>query len=415
MVLVEASRLLSGLLKTKMLVAKIFRLINAGRLFRLLTVGCAIAQLAAVSALAEPEQAFSLQGFGTLGMARTTSNDLEFVRDLSQPSGIKKEWDGRIDSVLGVQGGWHINKQLEAVVQSTIRYRYDRTYNPEITWAYVKYDPAPDLSLRAGRLGTEFFMMADSRWVGYSFLTVRPPGDYFWYLPFYSIHGVDAAYTLPIGENLLRLKAFYGNSDGKIPLADRQWDIKGSPMVGGFLEYQVSSWLIRASYANITFKHDLPIGGLVPAASAEYLSTKNKRTDYYSLGAVYDQGPWQLQLMLNHIEQGNNALESSDGGYVLAGYRIREVTPYLGYSWVRSVRRTGADPYISHVMADSHSDQKTSIVGMRWDVARNTAIKAQWDGVRGDPTSIFPYRNDPSSGRWSGKMDIYSLAVDFVF
>lgn len=182
-------------------------------------------------------------------------------------------------------------------------------------------------------------MMADSRWVGYSFLTVRPPGDYFWYLPFYSIHGVDAAYTLPIGENLLRLKAFYGNSDGKIPLADRQWDIKGSPMVGGFLEYQVSSWLIRASYANITFKHDLPIGGLVPAASAEYLSTKNKRTDYYSLGAVYDQGPWQLQLMLNHIEQGNNALESSDGGYVLAGYRIREVTPYLGYSWVRSQAR----------------------------------------------------------------------------
>lgn len=413
--MVNAAHLLTISLKKDMLVAKVLRLTNALRLFGFLTVGCALAQLAVASAWADPEQAFSLQGFGTLGVARTTTNDLEFVRDLSQPSGIKKAWDGRVDSVLGLQGAWHINKQLEAVVQSTIRYRYDKTYNPEIAWAYVKYDPTPNLSLRAGRLGTEFFMMADSRWVGYSFLTVRPPGDYFWYLPFYSIHGADVAYTWPVDDDLLRLKVFYGNSNGQIPLADRQWEIKGSPMLGAFVEYQVSSWLIRASYANITFKNDLPIGGLVPAASAEYLSTKDKRTDYYSLGVVYDQGPLQLQLMLNYIEQGNNALENSNGGYVLAGYRIREVTPYLGYSWVRSARRPSADSYVSHVMADSHSDQKTSIVGMRWDVARNVAIKAQWDGVRGDPTSIFPYRNDPLNGRWSGKMDIYSLTVDFVF
>ncbi|MBS1142378.1 MAG: hypothetical protein H6R13_3831 [Proteobacteria bacterium] len=398
-----------------MLLAKMLRLTNAVRLLRFLTVSFAFVQLTIMPVLAESEQTFSLQGFGTLGVARTTSSDLQFVRDLSQPSGIKKDWDGRIDSVLGLQGGWHINPQVEAVVQATTRYRYDRTYNPEITWAFVKYDPTPSLTLRAGRLGTEFFMMADSRWVGYSFLTVRPPGDYFWYLPFYSIHGVDAAYTIPMGENLLRVKAFYGNSDGKIPLADRQWEIKGSPMVGAFLEYQISSWLIRASYANITFKNDLPIAGLVPASSAEYLTTKDRRTDYYSLGVVYDQGPWQVQLMLNHIEQGNNALEDSNGGYLLAGYRIGEVTPYLGYSWVRSERHAGSDPYASRVIADSHSDQKTSIVGMRWDAARNIALKAQWDGVHGDPTSIFPYRNDPVNGRWSGKMDIYSLTLDFIF
>lgn len=398
-----------------MLVAKMLRLTDALRLLKLLTVCCAFVQLIGTPVLADQEQTFSLHGFGTLGMARTTSNDLEFVRDLSQPSGIKKNWDGRGDSVLGLQGGWHINKEFEAVVQATTRYRYDRTYNPDIGWAFVKYDPTPNLTLRAGRLGTEFFMMADSRWVGYSFLTVRPPGDYFWYLPFYSIHGLDAAYTVPLGENLLRIKAFYGHSDGKIPLADRQWEIKDSPMLGGFIEYQIASWLIRASYANITFKNNLPLGNLLPASSLEYLTTKDRRTDYYSLGVVYDQGPWQVQLMLNHIEQGNNALEDSNGGYLLAGYRIAQVTPYLGYSWVRSERRASPDPYASRVIADSHSDQQTSIVGMRWDLARNVAMKAQWDGVRGDPTSIFPYRNDPVNGRWSGKMDIYSLTLDFVF
>lgn len=372
---------------------------------------------------AETDSPFSLQGFGTLGVARTTSDQVEFVRDLSQPSGIRKDWDGRLDSVLGMQAAWQVSPQLSAVVQSTVKYRYDRSYNPEVAWAYVKYEPTPSVSLRLGRLGTEFFMMADSRWVGYSYLTVRPPGDYFWYLPFYSIHGGDAAYSHAVGDGLLRFKAFYGLSNGQIPLADRQWDIKGSPMTGASVEYQLAAWQVRASYANIRFKNDLPIAGILqayspdPTASGDYLSTRDKRTDYYSLGVVYDQGPWQIQFMLNRIEQGNNALESSDGGYVLAGYRIAAVTPYAGYSWVRSERRDtrGRQVIEARIMADSHSDQKTSILGMRWDIARNMALKAQWDAIRGDSTSIFPYRSEPTSGRWEGKMDVYSLTFDFIF
>ena len=70
-----------------------------------------------VSAAAETASPFSLQGFGTLGLARTTSDEVEYVRDLSQPSGIRRDWDGRLDSVLGLQATWQISPQLSAVVQ----------------------------------------------------------------------------------------------------------------------------------------------------------------------------------------------------------------------------------------------------------------------------------------------------------
>ncbi len=376
------------------------------------------------SAFAETSDEFTLQGFGTLGMARTTTHDVEFVRDLSQPRGISDSWSLQNDSVIGVQGTWRINSQLEAVVQAMSRYSYNGKFNPELSWAYVKYEPTPNLSLRAGRLGTEFFMMADSRWVGYSFLTVRPPGDYFWYLPFYTIHGGDAALTVPLGENLLRGKVFYGLSNGKIPLADEQWDISGSPMLGGYLEFQRGPWQIRGSYANIRFERDLPIAQVLGKMSpplplsptdAAFLKTRDTRTHYYSLGLVYDQGPWQGQFMLNHIEQGTNALESSDGGYLLLGYRLNQVTPYLGYSWVRSKERGNApSPIAAYVMQDSHSDQKTTFVGLRWDLASNLALKAQWDAIRGEPSSIFPYRRD-NRAKWDGSMDVFSLALDFVF
>lgn len=407
-----------------MLISLVFGRPASRRPIRRAAANALAALLMLFSAVASASDDFTLQGFGTLGVARTTSRDVEFVRDLSQPRGIRDSWSAQNDSVIGIQGAWRINPQFEAVVQAMSRYGSNGNFNPELSWAYVKYEPVPNLSLRAGRLGTEFFMMADSRWVGYSFLTVRPPGDYFWYLPFYSIHGADAALTVPFGESLLRGKVFYGLSNGQIPLADEQWDISGSPMLGGYLEYQHGPWQARASYANIRFEHDLPIakvlGKLNPlwpfsAADAAFLRTRDTRTHYYSLGLVYDQGPWQGQLMFNHIEQGTHALENSDGGYALLGYRVGAVTPYLGYSWVRSKPKGNASsPVALYVMQDSHSDQKTIFAGLRWDVAQNVALKAQWDGIRGEASSIFPYRRE-NRAAWDGRMEVFSLALDFIF
>ncbi len=392
-----------------------------GKLGRILT--CFVGLLGAASAVAaDAEQQFSIHGFGTLGAVRTTSDNVEFVRDISQPRGARTHWDARPDSLFGLQGEWLVRSGLEAVVQGVSRYRYDRTFHPEIAWAYVKFDPSPNLGFRAGRLGTEFFMMADSRLVGYSYLTVRPPGDFFWYLPFSSIDGADVLLTEPIGESILRAKLFYGLSTGKIPLADKQWDIGGSPMGGGYLDYQIGGWQLRLGYSAIRFNRDLPINDVLDAylpataaaQTAQFLTTDGTRSDYYSLGVVYDRGPLQVQVMLNHVEQGSNAFESSQAGYVLAGYRFGVLTPYAGYSWVRSDRRgNGPNAVANRIMADSRSHQNTSILGARWDLAHNIALKAQWDGIRGDASSIFPYRRDQAA--WNGRMDVFSVSMDFVF
>ncbi len=383
----------------------------------------------AVPALANESHTFSVQGFGTLGAVRTDTESVEFVRDLSQARGASNQWTAKTDSVIGLQASWEIAPKWQAVAQGLSRYRYDRSFKPEVAWAFIKYEPTPNLSLRAGRLGTEFLMQADSRWVGYSFLTVRPPGDFFWYLPFYSIHGADVALSAPVGEGVVRGKAFYGLSNGYIPLSDEQWNIKSSPMLGGYLEYQTGPWQLRASYANIRFKRDLPITAMVKkeinydlsADQQSFLAAENTRTHYYSLGLVYDRGPWQAQLMLNHIHQGTKVLEDSDGGYALLGYRVREVTPYVGYSWIRSTKRKRpvtsnpfADGVTAVVMQDAHSEQGTTFLGMRWDVARNVALKAQWDKIEGEASSLLPYRRDNRS-KWNGRMEVFSLSMDFVF
>lgn len=376
---------------------------------------------------ADPPGQFRVSGFGTLGAVRTSSDDAQFVRDLYAPAGATRQWTGKVDSLLGVQANYQFSERLSGVVQAVSRYRYDRSFAPEVSWAFVKYSPNSQLDLRFGRVGTDFFMLSDSRLVGYGYLTVRPPGDYFWHLPFYSIDGADATLTLPVGEGALRLKAFSGASHERLAVGDAVWKLDGAQMSGAYAEYLAGPWQLRASYAGIRFRSDLPVrrllapyDGLIDMNAAErFLALDGTRTDYYSLGAVYDDGPWQAQLMLNRIEQGNQAFQDSTSAYALLGYRIGSVTPFAGYSRAHS-RPRPAPPgnpldavVIGRVMADSHVDQHTTTLGVRWDVAPDVALKFQVDAIRGSATSIFPFRRENAD--WNGRVNVVSTTLDFIF
>jgi predicted porin len=203
-------------------------------------------------------------------------------------------------------------------------------------------------------------------------------------------------------------------------------------MGGGYLDYQKGAWQWRASYAEIRFKNDLPLADLMSALNASgasraanELSVADKVASFYSLGMAYDSGPIQLQLMLGRTQQESAAFEDASSGYLIAGYRISEVTPFAGYSWLKTeprelatgVPNVGAgavlNATVASVMADSHADQHTFILGARWDVYRNMALKAQLDLIRGTDKSIFPYRQEKPD--FDGQMNVFSLAMDFIF
>ena len=79
-------------------------------LWRLLawTLACCLAASAgrAESSGTGGNETFRISGFGTLGAVRTTSDDVEFVRDLSQARGASTEWSAKTESLLGLQVDW---------------------------------------------------------------------------------------------------------------------------------------------------------------------------------------------------------------------------------------------------------------------------------------------------------------------
>lgn len=393
----------------------------------------------AAQAEVSPPGSLQLNGFGTVGLTRSSSREAAFVRDLGQPKGSRSDWRSETDSLLGLQASWQANQQLALVAQGISRYRIGNNYNPELMSAFVRYEPDARATLRVGRMPTDFYLFSDSRHIGYSYLTVRPSGDFFGALPFAHFDGGDLQLAQPVGDSLFRGKLYWGYLDEELPLAERRWPLRGSQLSGGNLSLQQGPWTFRLSTTLLRFRHNLPIAEisdnlrqlapLFPAASsaADRLDVAGAHSRFHSLGVVYDDGPLQFQAMLSRATHSTAAFQNWQAGYLQVGYRHGSVTPFVGYSWIRSNRRTldtglpsGISPAldqlnagVANVLADSHSAQQTSTLGLRWDLASQFALKLQYDMIRGKPDSVFPYRNE--SQAWNGRTRVLSAVLDFIF
>jgi hypothetical protein len=359
-------------------------------------------------------------------MVRTDEDHAQFIRDLSQPSGAGTQWATKVDSLLGIQANVQFDPSTEGVVQAVTRYHADGSYSPELTWAFLRHDFSPGFSLRAGRLGTEFYMLGDSRLVGYSNISVRPSPDFYGSLVFSYIDGADVSATLPVASGLLKGKLFAGQSPEKASYAPGiLWDLEGSNLVGGYLDYSRGAWQVRMSHAQVRFEHEAPVDILLHDLGIHlgqpYLSLRpemsiaGKGASFNSIGLVYDQGPLNVQFMLNKITHDNLVYLDSNAGYLLAAYRLGATTPYFGVSrTLTDAVPTGLDPVTKFLVAHSYTNQHTYTLGSRWDFQKNLALKAQVDWIRGQPASVFLLK-ETESGGWDGNMTVFSVSLDFVF
>ncbi len=89
----------------------------------------------------------TLHGFGTLGMVYNDDDDVGYLRDLSQPnvgSGIG-DISFTQDTMFGLQMSYQPSDDFSATLQVVSKYKYNRSYSPEVTWAFLKYNPTPDI------------------------------------------------------------------------------------------------------------------------------------------------------------------------------------------------------------------------------------------------------------------------------
>lgn len=386
--------------------------------------------------------ALAFRGFGTLGLARSSTDGAEFIRDVSQPKGVTTQLDAGLDSRLGFQANLRLNDEWEVVAQAVAKRRFDATFRPELTWAFLKWEASAAMDLRAGRLGFDVYQLADSRNVGYSYLWVRPPVEFYGGIPITEFDGADLVVQRPMGSGFGRWKGFGGQAKGRIPSSDKStFDLTGSPLLGTLGDFRQGDWWFRLAYAQMKFKaefnadvdamlvalRDPMVSALSPStpALADELALRDKWVRYLSLGVVFERGAFQSHLGLSRATSQSLGIPKTHAGYLTLGYRQGTWTPYLSLAAVKTtpiLRSTGLPdvfPFsvlnagVQQFLQTNQNDQRSLSLGIRWDVQRHLCLKVQLDTIHaGQQSHQLWWRTSPT---WNGHATIATVALDFVF
>ncbi len=391
-------------------------------------------------------------GFGTLGMVHNRGDGSNFVRDISQPKGATNRGVSfDVDSRLGLQINIKPSEHFEGVLQVLSRYRYDNGYRPDVSWAFLKYSPNDTITLRGGRLGYDAYMSADSQSVGYSYLWVRPPVEYYGALPPTHFDGVDAVLRTEIARGVAKFKLYSGKASESLPM-DTSFgttgyvDLHKSDIIGGHLEYQDEHWTARIGHSAIQIHNELPVTNFYQAleGAAQFFGLPelttlsndfrlaNKKITYSSIGLAYDNGPLQTQASVNRMTSQSLMFSESNAAYLSVGYRFGEFTPYAMLARIKSkpsaraaVFSTFAVPIQAALaplrdgvitsLITGQAHQNTLTLGVRYDFKQNAALKFQIDHIRNHADSHLLWPRSSSYPNWNGSANVISAALDFTF
>ncbi|MDB5747486.1 MAG: hypothetical protein JWP72_2334, partial [Massilia sp.] len=403
-------------------------------------VACAGSILFSLGAAAHAGQVspgWKFSGFGSAGVVHSNEKEADFGGSAMKADGAGRTgaWSRHVDSTLGAQLDFTFSARWSAVVQVVSEQRLDRSYEPRVEWANIKYQATPELALRLGRIALPMFVAADYRKVGYAYTWARMPLEVYGVLPISNSDGADLTWRWQ-GEALRSTtQAFYGYTD--MPLSGRA-RVRGNAITG--LSHTVERGAFSARASLITTRVTLTLfpelfrslNAFGPQGRdiASRIGTEDKRASAASVGLSYDPGQWFVTGEAGRLKL-NSYLGSSKSMYIGGGYRHGDFTPYAGYArvWGTPPGGVNALPLAGLPQPDAIAgamlnagvatllravpSQSTLSAGLRWDVASNMALKLQhqWvtprSGSRGTLINSAP---DFRSGRTA---QVSSILCDF--
>lgn len=390
--------------------------------------------------------ALRLSGFGTLGYVRDNRPDMATARDISQhPDDSARTGPGwQVDSRLGVQLEYTFGPFVDFVGQVILRDQFKADLNSATELAYVALKPGAGVDVRIGRINYDAFLMSDYRNVGYAYQWVRPPTEFYGWIPIFSLDGVDVAYTLRDDDVRWRFKAQAGHSQVKIPI-DSGYDFSAHSMLGASVSRQSGAWRLKAAYSQFRSPNEVPafsalhqgldqvVAANLPRISAEAadlrsnVAFKDARIAYATLGAAYDDGVWVGQAEVGRTTATATVIPHGSMAYASIGRRLGQWTPSLTLSTSRpghdlrsAANNWGAyngllrDPAIQ-VINTTRIAQETVSLGVRWDFYSNAALKLQWERTRVKPSGYGLWWRDMAINEQSARINQLSAVVDFTF
>lgn len=400
---------------------------------------------------AQESSLFRVSGFGTLGATHFSRDDIDFGGgpNVQKGAGRSAATSLAVDSKLGLQMRLTPTANLEATLQTMVRKTPRDDWNPSIDWANVKYTFNENAALRVGRIGHPFFLLSDYRQVNYANLTLRPPVEVYNLVPVNSSDVIEGLFKLPLAGGQLNLQTGIGQVRAEVipslPAQRNHDKVDIDRLAYLNATYENGPWTLRVGRTEGKLSYDAlgarqqiftPLGrfGATGAAIRDAWEIRDARSSFTGIGATYDEGRFIVTgeyVML----RSERAYNDSDAWSLLGGYRIGKFTPYVSYSAAKTRNRieigdvaprlaplvgsataAALQAGIQSLANASARDQETASLGVRWDVYKNMAIKAQYDRVTpkapGNQGFLINRGNDYPT-RAAG--NVFAVSLDFVF
>lgn len=378
---------------------------------------------------------FTVRGFGTIGATTQDADDLEFRRNVGQAHGVAAgDVAFTADSIAGLQLDAKLGGKFDVLAQGVTRLRADGDWSPQVTQAFIRYSPDESLVLRAGRVGYDIYLLAESRQVGYSYLALRPSLEFYGFITNDSIDGGDISFSHRLGGALVRARLFGGGGAGELAFADETNSGTTGTVYGASIDYIFRAWTARAAY--VSFDYDGNAGFVQLAAGlrltgapeavriADDIDHDVFNSEGLQLGVAYEDGPLQAQILYGTVTSKSITGPDADKFYSLVGYRIQRWTPFLSFATSRDRNAyvaTGLpdipefaplEGAIRLIQKNSRSTQHSVSFGVRFDFASHFDFKLQVDRVALRDSSLM-FDRRVSGG--DADMTVIAAALDFVF
>lgn len=390
--------------------------------------------------VAKADVDINFSGFGTLGVILSDSSLHGFRLDVSRDNGIYSGDTGfKEGSLLGAQLELSLSDQWQFIGQFVYKDRTEQSFENSVELAFLRFNPSPAWSIRAGRMGLDLFMMTEYRNIGFAYPWTHPPTEFYGIIPNENLEGVDVTYTHTVNKHLLRTKIYYGKSDGVVATDYSITDTNIENIYGVSVEYELEHQLFRFNYTQATAigsesaeikylqQQLLSIPSFIwPEAkfAASALTIDGLTFDYATLGYRFDNSTWLAQAEVAVIKSDGAAVDQVNNGYVYLARHFHPHTFYLGFSVTDSPYRSFAinqpEPFqpLAQIVEQSMNffatKQQTYSMGWRWDFTENFSSKIQWDltSVTKDRDTLWLNDFHPSE---SETINIFSANISFVF
>jgi hypothetical protein len=398
-----------------------------------------VAMLASASA-----HAIQFDGFFTVGAAihdddtnSATGSENRYIGSLGD-RGITEDLTFETDTRFGLQISSDVSENMSVVAQLLGR-GTNSNFDAIVEWAYVDYEFADWISLRAGKVKQPVYLVNDYVEVGYAYPWIRPPVEvYYLNNPLNTVNGAELLLSFPVGPGTLSFQPYIGSNRDDIPNTGGVGYFEAENIYGIDVKYAGRGFTVHASNFKCEVKTFGKLFGVETAYGPVDIDLEGTGDcDVTSAGLNLDianvvvYAEWQERTTTETLSR---PFGDQDAWYATLGYRIGKWLPHITYATIDGTASTVTPGAVTGAALPPNGINfpiavQTSITaGLRYEVNDSAALKFEYAvvDVEDDPSELASTNNfnninyglfdtDFNKAPPKDTVGIASIALDVIF